>query len=469
MKQLNFTIPQDHPLLKPLLVSHCMKNLVKFQSTEWETNLAQLFLLRQVCSLWKQEIDAILGDFDSLSLLPHPSLSLSKKYYMDSLHASLFHLTPGSYLGSPYYYHFFNKGRVINETAFFKFLSHFPKLKYLSIVELNKIVLDTINRHSIQLKGLAFDLLDEATVTQSDLQDCCFNGSLELISFSYFISKRWIISFTSIFKSLKIIHFSCVENSFVVPFEVLYSTGPNLKAVYLGNRMVTFDNTNMNMTNLKTDFNELTSLEILTPMTLYNHQHEFLLNQLNSFKFLKNLHLDVSNIQKVNLLKLIGKITSVTTLKLILPSGKDLSLAPFPLQEIINNGLEHLILIGNIEFPIVKDVQISKLEQSCSKLKYLCVNALIYTVKNANEYMNFLRSLSYLDHLHIGYRPLLESIENVRVDLIQLSHSFVTFRLIYWCNAESCQCLQKDHFTVHRHYCNCSYYVSKKSMILWEG
>lgn len=452
-----------HPLLVPQVMSIVLQHLIKLEDGKWDAKLAQLFELRRVCRLWRKSVDAILGTFDSLSLLPHPNFSVSRQFYMDSLHASLFHLTSSSIVGSPYYYNLFDKGQIINESVFPQFFAHFRNLKYLSIVDLNKDILNIINNNSTKLEGLAFDTVDETTVTDDDLKNCCFNKSLQLVSFSFFINRRWIVKFFQFFQSLEYIHFSSTDEPYVVPFELLYSTGPTVKAIYLGNRVATFDN----LVNPKSDLNCLHSLEMLTTMTLYIHQQEFLLSQLSSFKFLRNLQLDLSHMQKEELLPLIGKVTSLSTLKLILPSGQVIS-SILPLDQMVNSELEQLVLVGNIKYPVVRDVQIGQLAVQCPKLNYLCVNALDYSVKNADEYMDLLRSLSYLKHLHLGYRPLLESIEKVRDDLVQLSHSFVTFKLIYWCNTGPCRCLKKDFFTIHSHYCNCSYNISNESKVLFK-
>lgn len=459
-------VAHQNPLLVNEVLHHVMKYVIE-ENSNWKTNLSQLFMLRSVCSVWSNVIDVILKEFDSLSLLPHPYVSLSQNYYVDSLHASLFHLNSNSCLGSPYFYSLFDKGRVKSVSILSRIISHFPKLKYLSIVQLNKDILNLINQHMILLEGLAFDTLDEENVTENDLKNCCFNRSLKLISFSYFINKNWILKFFKTFESLEIVHFSVTPEPYIVPFEVLNSIGSNVKAVYLGNQVATFEGPYSRDSLVKSDDFRLNSLEILSSSTLYYHQQECLLKKLSSFKFLSNLHLDISKIDKVAILKLVGKMTSLTTLKLVLPTSKNLPLI-LPLEEMVNSDLEQLVLVGNIEFPVVKDSQLIDLSSRCPKMTYLCINSLIYTVNDADEYMSLLMSLSYLKHLHIGYRPLLEEGKRLENKLIQLSKSFDSFKLIYWCNESHCKCLEKNQLTVHQHYCNCSYYVSQESKILFN-
>ena len=423
----------------------------------WETNFAQIYSLRAVCKVWKELIEKTFKKCDSLSLLPNPYLSESDRFYTDSLQAALFHMTPSSYLGSLHYFNLFEKGRIKDEPSITRLMSKFEGLKYLSIVDLNKGILNIINNQFIRLEGLAFDSLDETSICENDLATCCFKDSLKILSFSFFISRLWILRLLSAFPSLEVIHFSSTSSSHVVPFEIFHSIGSNVKVVYLGNRMVTFDGPTR-----KSDFSsgncQLQSLELMNSLATFPHQQQSLFNQLSSFQYLATLHLDLSRVERFDLLKSIGKIVSISSLSIILPQCEDAACSLFPLEDVINSNLKKLVLVGDIERPVLSDCQICELHHHCPALQYLCVNALLYTVKNADEYMFILEDLTFLKDLHIGYRPLLEHSTRLRERLHSLSLNFSSFRLIHWCNTNACECPSVDSYTVHSRYCSCSYF-----------
>lgn len=452
----------SHPLMLPEVACHLLNCLSKCHH-RWETNFAQLYSLRGVCKVWKKQIDNILRKYDSLSLLPNPYLSESRQFYTDSLQAALFHMTPSSYLGSPHYYNLFEKGRMKDESSITMLISKFQGLKYLSIVELNKGILNIINNQFIRLEGLAFDLLDEASICEKDLMTCCFRDSLRILSFSFFISRLWILKLLSAFPSLEVIHFSSTSSSHVVPFEIFHSIGSSVKVVYLGNRMVTFDGSSRKCHFVSGNC-QLQSLELMNSLAIFPHQQQSLLNQLSSLQYLSTLHLDLSRVECFDLLKSIGKIVSISSLTIILPQCGDTACSLFPLQDVINSNLKKLVLVGDMERPVLSDCQISQLHAHCPSLQYLCVNALLYSVKSADEYMLILEDLIYLNDLHIGYRPLLEHSVRLRPRLQSLGRTFNSFKLIHWCSTDACTCPSVDSYTVHNHYCSCSYFDPLKSL-----
>lgn len=449
-----------------------------------DTTISLLFKLREVSTSWREVADHIKKQIKSLSLLPLPSIRDSNYFFCDWSHAKLFRIKRSSYLGSMYSRFFKRYGSIKNEKNLKNFLTFYPNIHYLSIVELNTFILEHINNYWPNLKALAFEYCN---VTDEQLLNCKFRSKLKIISFGAKVTEDIINLIITFFPYLEVIHFiSYSRNSFGTKrinlnfLNNIKST--NITSVYFGNRLVSLKlplklNNNNNFVLHETHNNQRQyysssstasagAIEAIEFLQCDCEQINPLINYiLPQFTQLKKLSLDVCNINNVSVLKVLGQLINLQYLGLNLPHGLRIKGDRIPLKEILNCNcnLNTLVLTGHYEGPVIEDIQLYDLIY-CQNLSYICIYPIIPTsVAGKVDYIEVFSKFNNLQVLHIDYFPLSQPLNSeIRENFYaKIGCKLKSFNMICWCcmrrDYGCCDPDRKEPYVIHQRLCYCMF------------